>query len=188
VIGEKETKMSQGKKHNDELKEKAFALLVTHNVADVAKKLNLPPTTLYTWKKQFDEGKFGDNEENLVDLRAKKKEEFVHKAWQLIDDAMDVAQMRVSRVKEHENNIDVVADAIMKNSKAICEEAGVGYYDLVNLVKEMKAIKNFKLSELSTLVGTIYDKQALANKEATSIMGGAVTIESIVRKLEGDEY
>ena len=42
------------------------------------------------------------------------------------------------------------------------------WFDLLDVVKEIKSFKSPKLSELSTLIGTIYDKQALANGEATS--------------------
>ena len=56
----------------------------------------------------------------------------------------------------------------------------MGWFELLNLIDKLKALKNFKLSELSTLIGTMYDKQALANKEATTIVGGNIT----VRKFE----
>ena len=94
--------MAQGKKYNDDLKERAFALLVCNNsVAYVAKELDLPYSTVKTWEKKFlaqseelarqekerDDGSPNDevtksnDELDLAKLRKKKKEEFVESAW-----------------------------------------------------------------------------------------------------------
>lgn len=174
--------------YTDEIKEKAYAMLVTNSMRYVSRELNIPVGTLAGWKKERDAKAIEQGTDTIEQLRAKKKEEFVHKAWDLIGDAMDVAQTRIARAKQIENNVDIVADALIKNAKVIEEQAGIGWFALQNLVKDLRETKNFKLSEITTLVGTLYDKQCLATKEPTSIMGGTMTIESIIQKLEGDEY
>ena len=179
-----------GKKHKDELKEKAFALLVSNNASYVAKELGLPYSTVKTWENNFlgkgrakakqkpplekpsseteDKNNEDSYEDDLAKLRKKKREEFVTSAWELIEDSLAVAKKRMSRARNLEHNIDIVAEALKKNAGKIEAETGVGWFALLDLVKELQAIKNPKLSEISTLIGTIYDKQALANGEATS--------------------
>ena len=174
-----------GKKHKQELKEKAFALLVCNNASYVAKQLGLPYSTVKTWEDKFiKEGKkqlegkkqhegetsttTKDSSKNLVELREKKKLEFVDNAWQLIEDSLAVVQKRMSRARHLEEQLDRLANAIKENADKITEETGIMWFDLLDVVKEIKSFKSPKLSELSTLIGTIYDKQALANGEATS--------------------
>ena len=175
-------------KYNDDIKEKAFALLaVNNNVQYVADKLKLPYTTVKTWEKKFlaqakksgqEGGESSDSITNsLVEVRNKKKEEFVNNAWKLIGDSLEVAQKRITRAKDLEDNIDIVAEAIKKNAGKIEEETGIGWFDLLNLIRELQALKTPKISELSTLIGTIYDKQALANKEATAIIDGQLNFK-----------
>ncbi len=167
-----------GKKHNDELKEKAFALLVCNNASYVAKELGLPYTTVKTWENKFiKEGKkkideeretSSDDENNLVKLRNKKREQFINNAWKLIDDSVAVAQKRINKAKNLESDIDNLCEIIKKNAGKIEQDTGIGWFDLLNIIQEIKSFKSPKLSEISTLIGTIYDKQALANGEATS--------------------
>ena len=91
----------------------------------------------------------------------------MNKAWKLINDAMEVTEKRVTRCKNFEENVDIVANAIKKNSDQICKDLQIGYFDLLNLVKELMQLKNIKVGELSSLIGTMYDKQALASDEPT---------------------
>ena len=173
--------MAKGQKYNDDIREKAIALLTVNNsVSFVARELGLPRSTVKSWKEAFDKEAEESGEDTIAKLRQEKKKDFIDRAWKLIEDSLSVAQKRVTRELEFEDNVDVVAEALKKSSKKIEEETGVGWFELLNLIDKLKALKNFKLSELSTLIGTMYDKQALANKEATTIVGGNIT----VRKFE----
>lgn len=176
------------KQYSDEIKEQAYAMLVTNSMRFVSRELNVPIGTLAGWKKEKDEKAIEQGTDTIEQKRTKRKEMFVDKAWDIIDDALDVAHSRLVRAKNVERSVDIVADALIKNAKEIQEQTGVGWFELLNIVNELKTLKNFKMSEISTLVGTIYDKQALASKEATVIMDGSMTIEGIIQKLEGDEY
>ena len=49
----------------------------------------------------------------------------------------------------------------------------------------MAAIKVEDVGKLATMLGTLYDKQALANNEATSKVDGVIRIEDIIKKAEG---
>ena len=170
--------MAKGQKYNDDIKEKAFALLVSNNnVALVAKELGIPRPTIIGWVKARDKKAKESGEATLDDLRQEKKKDFIDNAWKLIGDSMSVAQRRISRELELEDSIDKIAEIMKGNAKKIEEETGIGWFELLNLIDKLKTVKNFKLGELSTLVGTMYDKQALANKEETQIIGGNISVK-----------
>lgn len=166
--------MAQGMKYNDDIKEKAFALLaVNNNLKAVARELKLPESTVRTWRKKWlaerDEDLSEDNK-NLVELRAKKKEKFVNNAWRVIESSMTIAKKRVERAVYFEQRIDAVAEAITKHHEALTRETGIAWDALCEIVKELQGFKTLRLGEVSTLLGVMYDKQALINKEPTGML------------------
>lgn len=183
--------MAQGKKYSDELKEKAIALLSCNNASFVAEKLGLPYSTVETWemkalkqaKKDIEAKESGESvevtkrftEQNLIELRQKKKEEFIESAWGLIDLSKKVLKKRLERALESEEALDELVEEITKlDYKTLTSQQRQALY--VKLSK----IKVEDVKSLATVLGTIYDKQALANKEATAIVEGNIT----VRKFE----
>lgn len=195
--------MAQGQKYNDDIKEKAFALLaVNNNVQEVAKQLNLPYTTVKTWEKKFlkeaeeqqkvksatrDSQETKDNQdtnlrsENLIELRNKKKKEFVDNSWSIIDKAQKLLERRITRALENEDQLDSLVREIMKlDNQTLSQEQRKALH------KKMSTIKVEDVGKLSTMLGTLYDKQALANNEATSKVDGVIRIEDLVKKAEGE--
>lgn len=184
--------MAQGKKYSDELKEKAIALLSCNNASFVAEELGLPYTTVKTWETkalkqakrdmEVREASEGDDEvtkstkrfteQNLVELRQKKKEEFIESAWELINLSKGVLEKRLKRAMENEEALDELVDEITK----------LGYKTLTAqqrqaLYMKLSKIKVDDVKSLATVLGTLYDKQALANKEATAIVEGSITVK-----------
>lgn len=68
----------------------------------------------------------------------------------------DVAQLRLERKKEFVNN---AWDIIAKAQKVLHKELDAG----------VNGEEKLDIGKLSTVIGTMYDKQALANNEATEI-------------------
>ena len=160
-VGENMT--TEKKQHSEELKEKILAEIATGvPMTQLSKKYKIPVSTMGTWKTNA-----RTKNDEFENLRKERKEQFINNAWNIINDSVAVAQKRVGRSKDLEENIDLVANAIKKNAESISKDTGLGYFDLVNLVKELNSLKSPKISELSTLIGTMYDKQALASDEAT---------------------
>ncbi len=167
--------MAQGKKYNDDIKEKAFALLACNNNAmDVAKQLGIKYTTIKTWEKKYLEkskelaekrAKGGDSYEvtksesefDLERLRNENKKKFVDDAWRLIDKTKTLLERRLDRAIESEDELDKLVEEISR--------------------LDNKELKLEQAKELAVVLGTLYDKQALANKEATAIVEGNVTIK-----------
>ena len=150
-------------KYPDRIKEEVLAKLALNiPMLQLSREYEIPVTTISSWKKEAME-----KSDEFENLRKENKAKFVNNAWNLINDAMAVAQKRVGRSKDFEENVDIVANTIKKNSNKLCEDLGIGYFDLLNLVKELQQMKTIKVGELSTLIGTMYDKQALASDEPT---------------------
>ena len=145
--------MAQGKKYNDDIKERAFALLACNNsVAEVARALNLPYSTVKTWKNNYlakseelaqkeENGEHSD-ELDLAKLRKAKKEELIRNAWRIIGKSQMLIERRIDKAIDNPDDPEC--------------EMGV--------------------RELSTVLGTLYDKQALASKEATEIVEGEIAV------------
>lgn len=211
--------MAQGKKYNDDVREKAFALLaLNNNCAYVAQALDLPYTTVKTWERKWlreaeekakapqptpsaismpeGEGSVGDgkrasdsasgnsrcydevtNDEglNLVELRQRKKEEFVNNAWRMLDSAQSLLERRLMRAIAEEDKLDALLDAFenikYEDNKGLSDKA------LRELYGKFSVLKLEDIRALSTVLGTLYDKQALASKEPTTIVDGAVEVK-----------
>lgn len=111
---------------------------------------------------------------SLVELRQLKKDKFVDDAWAMLEDAKSLLARKLKRALEDEDKLDEILDAF-ENME---DEQGNGLSDkaLRELYRKFSALKLEDVRALSTVVGTLYDKQALAAKEATQIVGGTIGV------------
>ena len=151
--------MSKGKKYPPEIKEKAIALLtVNGNAAETARQLGIPESTVDTWLKKLRSGA-DDMADEFAELRAKKKQEFVRSAWKNIELATKILTKRLSRALDEEEKVDsLLIDEVEELSKE----------ERKTLLRKVSALKVEDISKLSITLGTLYDKQALANEEPTA--------------------
>lgn len=179
--------MAQGKKYNDDIKEKAYALLACNNNAQVvADELGIPYTTVKTWEKKWVKEAQGQTEtrqatgetatkpyeDNIIELRKKKKEEFVENAWGLIGKIRTLLERRLDRALDSEDVLDELVEEITKlDHKDLSDTQRKALYSKMNSIK-VESVK-----ELAVVLGTLYDKQALANKEATAIVEGNIAVK-----------
>lgn len=178
-------KSQRGKKFNDDIKEKAFALLATNNNAKfVADKLGLKYTTVKTWEKKFlEQANTGDvpQDKNLVALRNKKKAEFVDNAWEIIEKTQSLLMKRIERALYSEDKIDqLLEEILLLDNKDLSQEQRKALY------RKISTIKVEDVGKIATVLGTIYDKQALASNEPTSRVEGNLRLEDLIKKVEGD--
>lgn len=162
--------MAQGRKYNDDLKERARALLsVNNSCAFVAREMGLPRSTITSWKKQFDAE---EGEESFAQLRQKKKEEFVRQAWVDIDLASSILHRRLERAANDEKKLDELLASIVLTPDISVE-------DKKAFITQIATIRLMDISKVCTAMGLLYDKQALASKEATAVVGGTVKFEDM---------
>ena len=160
-------------KYPKELKEKAIVMLTTMSFKEVSRELNIPENTLRDWKK---------NEERINPefhkLRDEKKKEFVDSAWRIIERSTEVLERRIERAIEREDEIDYIFQEVSK-----LNFADLPTEQRKEFRKRISALKIEDISKLAVVLGTVYDKQALINHEATS---NVVNVETYLKQVEGD--
>lgn len=120
-----ENMATEKKQHSEELKEKILAEIATGvPMTQLSKKYKIPVSTMGTWKTNA-----RTKSDEFENLRKERKEQFINKAWNLIEKAQSLMEKNLDSALMGEEKIDV--------------------------------------GKLSTVVGTMYDKQALASDEAT---------------------
>ena len=148
--------MASGKKYSDEIKEQAFLLYATcGSYAETARQLGLAKSTVKGWvdKKEPDA---------LEQARTEKKMEFVDKASAIIDKGLKLLDRRINTALEHEDELDELIDEIFTTDK---EE--ISQDEKKALVNKIRSLQVQKLGEITTAIGTLYDKRALAKGETT---------------------
>ena len=151
--------MARGQKVDAKTKEQAIALLATNNnIAEISRQLNIQENTLRTWKKNLESGKDKDCE-NFVELREQKKKEFVDSAWANIELATSILNKRLARAYFQEELLDKMLEEASKEV--------VGSDARKTLAKNIANMRLDDINKISTTLGTLYDKQALAAGEAT---------------------
>ena len=167
--------MAQGSKYTDEQKEQALAMLTTMSFKAVSKSLKIPERTLRDWK---------DTEEKInpefAELRNEKKKQFVESSWRIIEKANQLIEKKIDRALSAEEDID----KIMKKAKG---NESLDKDDIVALTKNINKLNIENIGQVSTVIGTLYDKQALINKEATVNHGADASLEEVLRGLQGEE-
>ena len=167
--------MAQGSKYTDEQKEQALAMLTTMSFKAVSKSLNIPERTLRDWK---------DTEEKInpefAKLRNEKKKQFVESSWNIIEKANKLIEKKLDRALSAEEDIENIVK-IAKNSESLEKD------DIANLIKNIHKLGIENIGQVSTVIGTLYDKQALINKEATSCWGADKELEQVLKNLQGEE-
>jgi len=124
----------RGRQYDTLTKEKALAAIATsNNLTEVSRELNIPVSTLESWKK---EALAKDDE--FARFRNEKKADFIRTAWRIIEKSSRLIEKKLTAADEGVEKIDA--------------------------------------KSLSTVLGTIYDKQALASSEPTQIVDGEVKL------------
>ena len=138
----------------------------------MARELGLPRSTVKSWKEAFDKEAEESGEDNIAKLRQKKKEDFINDAWKLIDLSKGVLEKRLTRAMDNEEALDELVEEISKlDYKTLTSQQRQALY------MKLAKIKVDDVKSLATVLGTLYDKQALANKEATAIVEGSITVK-----------
>ena len=149
----------RGKKYSDEIKEQAYALYaVSGNIAEVSKAIGVPANTISTWIKNKPPDKFDE-------LRDEKKRDFIKQASEIIDKGMILLDQRFERALEHEHELDLIIDQVFTADK---DE--ISQKEKERLVQKIRALQLYDVKAITTAIGTLYDKRALAKGESTDNM------------------
>lgn len=173
-------------------KEKAQALKrlkAGESASLVAREMNIPRSTLIGWKegeatsararkknagartesdtptgKPWEKDKPKEKpSKNVASMseQAENKQNFSKASWSNIDKAQTLLSRRLSRAIDYEKEIDEIVNIILE-----ANEEELDYKQKMTLINKLKAIRITDIRDIVVMIGTLYDKQALANDEA----------------------
>lgn len=137
---------------------------VTDNYKEVARDLDLPVTTV---KSIVDNNK---DKPEFVKLRNEKMNEFSEQASEIIQKGLTLLNKRLDRAIASEEDLDLLIDEIFATDK---EE--LSQDEKNRLVSKIRALQLQDIRAITTAIGTLFDKKALADgkpTERTEIIGG----------------
>jgi hypothetical protein len=112
-------------------------------------------------------------DEQAADLKYlnEKKKNFSKDSWGNIEKAQKIIERRLERALYQEDAMDELVNAVLETS-----DKDLTYQEKQSLLNKLRKIKVEDVRELVMAIGTLYDKQALANKDATSIVDGRALV------------
>ncbi len=147
----------RGKKTSPEVVYKVMtSWVVTNNYKETARELNLPVTTV---KSIVDNNK---DKPEFVKLRNEKADEFSEKASEIINKGLILLKRRFDRAIETEEELDLLIDEIFATDK---EE--ISQDEKNRLVGKLRILQLQDIKAITTAIGTLYDKRALAEGKPT---------------------
>ena len=166
-------KMARGRKTSEVKREQVKALLYLNpnaTDAEIARETKLPNSTVHYIKKdvmQTDE---------FEEVRRIKKEEFIRQAWETVQKALKLADKRFSKALDDEQAIEELIDAVQDHELTQAEKK--------KLVSRLNGLQMTNIRDIAVALGTIYDKQALASGEPTTITERKEPTPDLVKELE----
>lgn len=150
--------MARGKKTDAETIYKVMlSYITTRNFSETARNLDMAVTTVEKIVK--------DNRDKpeFVKLCIEKTDEFIEKADRIISKATTLLEKRLDTALESQAELDELIFEIWNADKDEIKEQ-----QKKALVNKVSKLQLNSLSEITTAIGTLYDKRALTKGEATS--------------------
>lgn len=138
--------------------------VITNNYKETARELDLPYMTV---KSIVDKNK---DKPEFVKLRNEKMSEFSSRASEIIQKGLTLLNKRLDRAIASEEDLDLLIDEIYATDK---EE--LSQDEKNRLVNKIRTLQVQNMKDITTAIGTLFDKKALADgkpTERTEIIGG----------------
>lgn len=156
----------RGKKTAPEVIYKVMALWFTnYNLRETSRILNMPLSTV---KEIVDNNK---NADKFEELRTQTEKAFAQKTTEIIDKSLLLLNRRIDRAIEHEEDLDAFIDEIWD-----MDEDEMSFKEKDKLVNKIKTLQLQNIKDLTTAIGTLYDKRALSRGDLTQNVGFATNI------------
>ncbi len=151
--------MARGKKLDNETVYKIMSLYFENsNYIEVAKQLDIPIGTIYDIVNR------NKDKEEFQKLRAKKQDEFTIQSSRIIDKGILLLELRLNKALENQDEIEKLIEETKLNEDLTYEER-------TNAIKKLSKMQINNLNEITTAIGTIYDKRALQLGNTTQNLG-----------------
>ncbi len=149
--------MARGKKTPPEVIYQVMASwAVTSSLKETSDKTGVPLTTV---KNIVDRHR---DDEEFVKLRNEKSTEFAQAATDIITKGLKLLERRFDRAIDQEESLDVLIDEIYATDR---EE--LSQDEKNRLVAKIRSLQLQDIKAITTAIGTLYDKRALAQGNAT---------------------
>ena len=149
--------MARGKKTDTETVYKIMvSYFNTDNFNETAKILNIPARTVEKIVKD------NKNKPEFAKLCVEKKQDFAKKASEIIDKGLILLNRRLDTAIKHEESLDMIIDEIYAADKKDIKQE-----EKQRLVSQIRLLQVQKMGDITTSIGTLYDKRALALGEST---------------------
>ncbi len=186
--------MAKGQKIGEKQIEVMRAYLAAGtSLAETARKMGLPKSTVATWKKRFEEEKPAAADDDLdleqarpqkgagaralgtgqafEELRTLNKEQFIADAGEIVSMSQQLVRHDLAYAIEHRAKIDRAIEVLCALGERISPQ------ELKLCVKVLTELRLPDIGKLSSVMGTMYDKRALARGEPTENIGGTAIIK-----------
>ena len=158
--------MARGKKTAPEDIYKIMALWFTnYNLRETARIMDMPLSTV---KGIVDEHK---NADDFAELRTQTEKAFAQKTTEIIEKGLIILNKRLNRAIEHEEDLDELIDEIWD-----IDDDEMPYKEKDKLVNKVKTLQLQNIKDITTAIGTLYDKRALSRGEMTQNVGFATNL------------
>ena len=137
---------------------------VTDNYKETARELDLPYMTVKSIVEKNKE------KPEFVKLRNEKMGEFSNRASEIIQKGLTLLNKRLDRAIASEEDLDILIDEIYATDRQELAQD-----EKNRLVAKIRALQLQDIRAVTTAIGTLYDKKALADgnpTERTEIVGG----------------
>lgn len=144
----------------------------------ISKSIGVPERTLRNWKEEYQQEmvkKFNKDE---------LKERFLKSSWQILEKSNQLILDRINRANKWDSQIDEILDYIKEcvENKEIKEDKTLKEINI-----KLSKIKIENLADLTNVVNTMYQKQALLQNESTVNIGVNSSLENFLKEFSGEE-
>jgi hypothetical protein len=147
----------RGKKTSPQDVQNVMALWFTnYNLRETSRTLGIPLTTV---KDIVDKNK---NAEEFEQLRTQTEKAFAQKTTEIIEKGLILLNKRLNRAIEHEEDLDDLIEEVWD-----IDDDDMPYKEKDKIVNKIKTLQLQNIKDITTAIGTLYDKRALSRGEST---------------------
>lgn len=147
--------------HSDELKELARARVAAgESLSKVAREMGIAKSTLHSWLTQADRDGHQEAREN-------RKQKFIDKAWESIENALIFGNQKIKVATVAQENFNDLIQRFIELLEKAQQRKEISAMEIANVVTALASLMKIPLKDVSTYIGTLYDKIALASGDVT---------------------
>lgn len=185
--------MAKGQRISQKQIEVMRAYLAAGNsLSETARRVGLPKSTVAGWKKRFESEEASvqgaENEQartqkgagarvgegrTFEELRTFNQERFIEEAGDIVAASQELIRYNLQRAFEQREKIDKIIDLLAERGKVLSDK------ELRKVLLTLLELKLPDIGKLSSVMGTMYDKRALARGEPTENVGGVIKFEDL---------